>query len=75
MITKAIQNGEKALKSTNQEIINKAVENLQNAVNNAVEIDLNKIIEIKDKNLKLSIQQELGLPGEIRLGDKENLHR
>ena len=73
MITKAIQNGEKALKSTNQEIINKAVENLQNAVNNAVEIDLNKIIEIKDKNLKLSIQQELGLPGEIRLGDIREL--
>lgn len=63
----------KALKSTNQEIINKAVENLQNAIDNAVEIDLNKIIEIKDKNLKLSLQQELGLPGEIRLGDIREL--
>lgn len=72
-ITEAIEDGEKALKSTNQEIINKAVENLQNAINNAVEIDLNKIIEIKDKNLKLSIQQELGLPGEIRLCDIREL--
>ena len=72
-INKAIENGEKALKSTNQTTIDKAVEDLQNAIDNAVEIDLNKIIEIKDKNLKLSIQKELGLPGEIRLGDIREL--
>lgn len=33
----------------------------------------NTLVEIKDKNLKLSIQQELGLPGEIRLGDMKDL--
>ena len=33
----------------------------------------NTLVEIKDKNLKLSIQQELGLPGEIRLRDMKDL--
>ena len=42
----------------------------EKAIDNETE---SKIIEIKDKNLKLSIQQELGLPGEIRLGDIREL--
>ena len=65
--------------NTKPELVQKMIENGNTVGNHTVnhksmpEIDLNKIIEIKDKNLKLSIQQELGLPGEIRLGDIREL--
>ena len=72
-IKNAIQLAQNTLNSNNQTKINKAVETLRNAIDTAVEIDLSQIIQIKDKTLKLSIQQELGLPGEIRLGDIREL--
>lgn len=72
-IKNAIENGEKTLSSNNQTKIDTAVEMIIEAINSAVEIDLSQIIQIKDKNLKLSIQQELGLPGEVRLGDMREL--
>ena len=72
-IKNAIQLAQNTLNSNNQTKINKAVETLRNAIDTAVEIDLSQIIQIKDKTLKLSIQQELGIPGEIRLGDIREL--
>ena len=72
-IKNAIENGEKTLSSNNQTKIDTAVEEIRKAINSAVEIDLSQIIQIKDKNLKLSIQQELGLQGEVRLGDMREL--
>ena len=72
-IKNAIQLAQNTLNSNNQTKINKAVETLRNAIDTAVEIDLSQIIQIKDKTLELSIQQELGLPGEIRLGDIREL--
>lgn len=46
---------------------------MKGVINNLEKIDLNRIIEIKDKYLKKDIKNNLKLTGDITLGDMYNL--
>ena len=69
----AINVGKEALSSANQETIDKAIEKLKEAMDSLVEINLNEIVQIKDEFLKASIQKELGISGEITVGQMRKL--
>ncbi|WP_053584831.1 NPCBM/NEW2 domain-containing protein [Lysinibacillus contaminans] len=62
-----------ANKQTTQVEIDQALEMLIQAKAALVAIDFNQIITITDRNLKMYIQQTLGLTGEITLGDMYKL--
>ena len=69
----AINVGKEALSSANQETIDKAIEKLKEAMDSLVEVNLNEIVQIKDEFLKASIQKELGISGEITVGQMRKL--
>ena len=69
----AINFGKEALNSANQETIDKAIEKLKEAINSLVEVNLNEIVQIKDEFLKRNIQKELGISGEITVGQMRQL--
>lgn len=64
-------------KISSQEEVNAMIEELNSAIENLEEnIDLNEIVNIKDKYLKLSIKKELNLSSDtITVGDMQNLIR
>lgn len=73
VLENAIKFGEDALNSTNQEVIDSAVESLNSAIDLLVELNLNKVVNIKDEYLKQSIQKELNTSGEITIGQMRQL--
>lgn len=64
-------------KISSQDEVNLMIEELNSAIENLEEnIDLNEIVNIKDKYLKLSIKKELNLSSDtITVGDMQNLIR
>ncbi|WP_052343642.1 NPCBM/NEW2 domain-containing protein [Bacillus massiliigorillae] len=62
-----------ANKQSTQAEIDQATLELQQVKDNLIEIDLSKIITIKDKDLKASIKETLGITGEITLSDMYKL--
>ena len=69
----AISKGEEALTSKDKETINSALEELNKAMDSLVKVDLNAVINIPDKYLLKSIQNQLNKTGDITLGDMYNL--
>ena len=69
----AINVAKEALSSANQETIDKAIEKLKEAMDSLVEVNLNETVQIKDEFLKSSIQRELGISGEITVGQMRKL--
>lgn len=69
----AISKGEEALLSKDKETINSALEELNKEMNSLVKVDLNAVINIPDKYLLKSIQNQLNKTGDITLGDMYNL--
>ncbi|MDK0834702.1 NPCBM/NEW2 domain-containing protein [Clostridium perfringens] len=69
----AISKGEEALLSKDKETINSALEELNKAMDSLVKVDLNAVINIPDKYLLKSIQNQLNKTGDITLGDMYNL--
>ncbi|MDU4830162.1 MAG: NPCBM/NEW2 domain-containing protein, partial [Clostridium perfringens] len=68
-----ISKGEEALLSKDKETINSALEELNKAMDSLVKVDLNAVINIPDKYLLKSIQNQLNKTGDITLGDMYNL--
>ena len=69
----AISKGEEALLSKNKDTINSALEELNKAMDSLVKVDLNVVINIPDKYLLKSIQNQLNKTGDITLGDMYSL--
>ncbi|MCX0354392.1 NPCBM/NEW2 domain-containing protein [Clostridium perfringens] len=69
----AISKGEEALLSKDKETINSALEELNKEMNSLVKVDLNAVINIPDKYLLKSIQNQLNKTGDITLGDMYSL--
>lgn len=69
----AISKGEEALLSKDKDTINSALEELNKAMDSLVKVDLNALINIPDKYLLKSIQNQLNKTGDITLGDMYNL--
>lgn len=69
----AISKGEEALLSKDKDIINSALEELNKAMESLVKVDLNVVINIPDKYLLKSIQNQLNKTGNITLGDMYSL--
>ena len=69
----AISKGEEALLSKDKETINSALEELNKAMDSLVKVDLNAVINITDKYLLKSIQNQLNKTGDITLGDMYSL--
>ncbi|MDK0926717.1 NPCBM/NEW2 domain-containing protein [Clostridium perfringens] len=69
----AISKGEEVLLSKDKETINSALEELNKAMDSLVKVDLNAVINIPDKYLLKSIQNQLNKTGDITLGDMYNL--
>ncbi|XZL44623.1 NPCBM/NEW2 domain-containing protein [Clostridium perfringens] len=69
----AISKGEEALTSKDKETINSALEELNKAMDSLVKVDLNAVINIPDKYLLKSIQNQLNKTGDITLGDMYSL--
>ena len=69
----AISKGEEALLSKDKETINSALEELNKAMNSLIKVDLNAVINIPDKYLLKSIQNQLNKTGDITLGDMYSL--
>ncbi|EJT6557893.1 NPCBM/NEW2 domain-containing protein [Clostridium perfringens] len=69
----AISKGEEALTSKDKETINSALEELNKSMDSLVKVDLNAVINIPDKYLLKSIQNQLNKTGDITLGDMYNL--
>ncbi|WP_283703419.1 NPCBM/NEW2 domain-containing protein [Clostridium perfringens] len=73
VLKNAISKGEEALLSKDKETINSALEELNKAMNSLVKVDLNAVINIPDKYLLKSIQNQLNKTGDITLGDMYSL--
>ncbi|WP_447409819.1 NPCBM/NEW2 domain-containing protein [Clostridium perfringens] len=73
VLKNAISKGEEALLSKDKETINSALEELNKAMDSLVKVDLNAVINIPDKYLLKSIQNQLNKTGDITLGDMYNL--
>lgn len=69
----AISKGEEALLSKDKETINSVLEELNKAMDSLVKVDLNAVINIPDKYLLKSIQNQLNKTGDITLGDMYSL--
>ncbi|EJT5935304.1 NPCBM/NEW2 domain-containing protein [Clostridium perfringens] len=69
----AISKGEEALLSKDKETINSALEELNKAMDSLIKVDLNAVINIPDKYLLKSIQNQLNKTGDITLGDMYSL--
>lgn len=69
----AISKGEESLLSKDKETINSALEELNKAMDSLVKVDLNAVINIPDKYLLKSIQNQLNKTGDITLGDMYSL--
>lgn len=69
----AISKGEEALLSKDKDTINSALEELNKAMDSLVKVDLNAVINIPDKYLLKSIQNQLNKTGNITLGDMYSL--
>ncbi|MDU6633732.1 MAG: NPCBM/NEW2 domain-containing protein [Clostridium perfringens] len=69
----AISKGEEVLLSKDKETINSALEELNKAMDSLVKVDLNAVINIPDKYLLKSIQNQLNKTGDITLGDMYSL--
>lgn len=69
----AISKGEEALLSKDKDTINSALEELNKAMESLVKVDLNSVINIPDKYLLKSIQNQLNKTGNITLGDMYSL--
>ena len=69
----AISKGEEALLSKDKDTINSALEELNKAMESLVKVDLNAVINIPDKYLLKSIQNQLNKTGNITLGDMYSL--
>ncbi|MFR8733863.1 MAG: NPCBM/NEW2 domain-containing protein [Clostridium perfringens] len=69
----AISKAEEALLSKDKETINSALEELNKAMDSLVKVDLNAVINIPDKYLLKSIQNQLNKTGDITLGDMYSL--
>ncbi|EGT3615973.1 DUF5011 domain-containing protein [Clostridium perfringens] len=69
----AISKGEEALLSKDKDTINSAIEELNKAIDSLVEMDLNTVVNIPDKYLVKSIQNQLNKTGDITLGDMHSL--
>ncbi|MCX0399697.1 NPCBM/NEW2 domain-containing protein [Clostridium perfringens] len=69
----AISKGEEALLSKDKETINSALEELNKSMDSLVKVDLNAVINIPDKYLLKSIQNQLNKTGDITLGDMYSL--
>ncbi|XZL26507.1 NPCBM/NEW2 domain-containing protein [Clostridium perfringens] len=69
----AISKGEEALLSKDKETINSALEELNKSMDSLVKVDLNAVINIPDKYLLNSIQNQLNKTGDITLGDMYSL--
>lgn len=73
VLKNAISKGEEALLSKDKETINSALEELNKAMDSLVKVDLNAVINIPDKYLLKSIQNQLNKTGDITLGDMYSL--
>lgn len=69
----AISKGEEALLSKDKETINSVLEELNKSMDSLVKVDLNAVINIPDKYLLKSIQNQLNKTGDITLGDMYSL--
>lgn len=69
----AISKGEEVLLSKDKETINSALEELNKSMDSLVKVDLNAVINIPDKYLLKSIQNQLNKTGDITLGDMYSL--
>ncbi|WP_416187391.1 NPCBM/NEW2 domain-containing protein [Clostridium perfringens] len=69
----AISKGEEALLSKDKETINSALEELNKSMDSLIKVDLNAVINIPDKYLLKSIQNQLNKTGDITLGDMYSL--
>ena len=72
-LEKEIIKAKEVLENGNQEEINNSIDSVKNAINSLVEADLNEVVNINDKYLKKSIQDELNKTGDITLGDMRSL--
>ncbi|XZM25677.1 NPCBM/NEW2 domain-containing protein [Clostridium perfringens] len=73
VLKNAISKGEEALLSKDKETINSVLEELNKAMDSLVKVDLNAVINIPDKYLLKSIQNQLNKTGDITLGDMYSL--
>ncbi|MDK0708608.1 NPCBM/NEW2 domain-containing protein [Clostridium perfringens] len=73
VLKNAISKGEEALLSKDKETINSALEELNKSMDSLVKVDLNAVINIPDKYLLKSIQNQLNKTGDITLGDMYSL--
>lgn len=69
----AIAKAKDALEFDNQESIDFATQELKNVMSSLVEVDLNEVVNIPDKYLVKSIQEQLNKTGDITLGDMRSL--
>lgn len=72
-LEKALTKAKEALESGNQELIDSAMQELKNAMDSLVEVDLNEVVDIPDKYLVKSIQEQLNKTGDITIGDMRSL--
>ncbi|MBU3803872.1 MAG: NPCBM/NEW2 domain-containing protein, partial [Candidatus Cellulosilyticum pullistercoris] len=69
----AIAQGEEALSSKEQSVIDEAVNTIKKAMDALVKVDLNAVVTIKDKRLLSAIKEELKVTGNITVMDMRKL--
>lgn len=68
-----IDNGEEVLTSKEQSVIDEAVKAINTAIDSLVKVDLNAVVNIKDKRLLSAINQQLNKTGNITVGDMRKI--
>ncbi len=69
----AIAQGEEALSSKEQSVIDEAVNTIKKAMDALVKVDLDAVVTIKDKRLLSAIKQELKVTGNVTVADMRKL--
>ena len=72
-LEQAIEAGEEAMTSKDQEIIEAAIENLTSTIDSLVRVNLNEVVQIRDEYLKKAIQKTLNISGNVTIGDMRKL--
>ena len=72
-LKEAIAQGEKALSSKEQSVIDEAVKAIKGAMDILVEVDFDAVVTIKDKRLLSAVKQALKVTGDITVRDMREL--
>ena len=72
-LKEAIAKGEEVLTSKEQSVIDEAIKAINTAIDSLVKVDLNEVVNIKDKRLLSAINKELNKNGDITVGDMHNI--